>query len=72
MHAADLLSSRARLTPNREALLDLIVKTSHLMAALPLVELDLNPVIFYDEHYAVADARVTIKSKQDRKGTPHG
>ena len=52
---------RGRRPVNREALLDLIVKTSHLMAVLPLAELDLNPVIFYNDHYAVADARVVLQ-----------
>ena len=48
IRGADLLfqGGRGRPPVNRKALVDLIVKTSHLMAELPLAELDLNPVIF--------------------------
>jgi acetyltransferase len=58
-----LQGGRGRRPVNLEALLDLIVKTSHLMAGLPLAELDLNPVIFYDGRYAVADARIVLQSE---------
>ncbi|MBN1547513.1 MAG: acetate--CoA ligase family protein [Syntrophaceae bacterium] len=63
---------RGRHPVNREVLLDLIVIASHLMAELPLAELDLNPVIFYDDRYAVADARILIQSVHDEKGEVHG
>jgi hypothetical protein len=67
-----LKGGRGRRPVNLEALLDLIVKTSHLMAALPLLELDLNPVIFYDDRYAVADARIVLQSSGRDEEKIHG
>lgn len=67
-----LKGGRGRQPVNQEALLDLIVRTSHLMAALPLAELDLNPVIFYNDRYAVADARLILQSGSSKKGKLHG
>lgn len=67
-----LKGGRGRQSVNREALLDLIVKTSHLMAVLPLSELDLNPVIFYDGRYAVADARIVLQSEGEDQEKSHG
>lgn len=44
-----------------EALVDLLLKVSGIVAAYPqLSELDLNPVIAYPDGYAVVDARIII------------
>ncbi len=67
-----LKGGRGRLPVNREVLLDLIVETSHLMAALSLAELDLNPVILHDDLYTIADARFLLQTASGKKGTPRG
>jgi acetate---CoA ligase (ADP-forming) len=67
-----LNGGRGRQPINREALLDLIVNTSYLMAGLPLAELDLNPVIFYDDRYAAADARIVLQSEGEDQEKSHG
>jgi len=43
-----------------EVLAELIAKASRLMATLPPAELDLNPVIIYNDRDAVADARISF------------
>jgi|LSQX01.3.fsa_nt_gb acetyltransferase len=48
---------------NRESLLNLIVTVGQMMATLPLAELDLNPVVFYEGRYAVADARMVLRPR---------
>jgi acetyltransferase len=46
---------------DREALVDLLLKVSSIVAAYPqLAELDLNPVIAYADGYAIADARIIV------------
>ncbi|MEJ5366011.1 MAG: acetate--CoA ligase family protein [Desulfosoma sp.] len=45
---------------DKDALARLIVAVSHLMARYPIRELDCNPVIFHDDTYTVADARMTL------------
>ena len=46
-------------TYDREAVIDLAMRISRLMAENPdIAELDLNPVIVYEEGYAVVDARL--------------
>jgi acetyltransferase len=74
IRGADLLlhGGRQRHPVNREALLDLIVRTSYLMAELPITELDLNPVIFFDDRYAVADARIFIEIGHNREDEADG
>jgi len=67
-----LKGGKGRRPVNREALSDLIVEASHLMAALPLAELDLNPVILHDDICTVADARIILQSVSGKKGTCHG
>jgi acetyltransferase len=46
---------------DRQALVDLLLKVSSIVAAYPQIsELDLNPVLAYAKGYAVADARIII------------
>ncbi len=46
---------------DKEALIDLLLKVSAIVAAYPqLSELDLNPVLVYEDGYAVVDARIII------------
>ncbi len=45
---------------NKNALAQLIVIVSHLMDRFSIQELDCNPVIFHDNTYTVADARVIL------------
>ncbi|MFC3283477.1 acetate--CoA ligase family protein [Litchfieldella rifensis] len=52
---------RGEAAVDQEALVDLLLKVSSLVEAYPdLKELDLNPVIAYDDGYAVVDARVIV------------
>ncbi|AWB34413.1 acetate--CoA ligase family protein [Orrella marina] len=47
---------------DREALVDLLLKVSSIVAAYPQIrELDLNPVIAYPDGYAVVDARIIVE-----------
>jgi len=43
---------------NISYLIELIIKVSHLIDQFPIEEIDLNPIIFYNSKYAVADARI--------------
>ncbi|MBD3161996.1 MAG: CoA-binding protein [Candidatus Eisenbacteria bacterium] len=46
---------------DRDAVIDLVIKVSRMMEARPEVnELDLNPVIVYEEGFAIVDARVIV------------
>lgn len=46
---------------DRQALVDLLLKVSAIVAAYPQIsELDLNPVLAYEDGYAVVDARIII------------
>lgn len=51
---------RGKNAVNIEVLVDLIVKVSCLLDQFPIREIDLNPVIFSDSQYAVADARIIL------------
>ncbi len=56
---------RGEAAVDKEGLVDLLLKISSVVEAYPeLAELDLNPVILYDDGYAVVDARVIV----DRPG----
>ncbi len=46
-----------------ENLTELIVKVGWLMGHFPVQEIDLNPVIFYESGYAVADVRIILDVK---------
>ncbi|MGE0386681.1 MAG: acetate--CoA ligase family protein [Gammaproteobacteria bacterium] len=49
---------------DRNALVDLLLKVSHVANAYPeLLELDLNPVVMYAQGYAVVDARVIVSQE---------
>jgi 3-hydroxypropionyl-CoA synthetase (ADP-forming) len=52
---------------DKEALIDLAIRVSRLMAARPdVVELDLNPVILYPSGCAIVDARVILGEPAQR------
>jgi len=52
---------RGEAAVDQEALVDLLLAVSSIVAAYPqLAELDLNPVIAYDDGYAIVDARVIV------------
>ena len=52
---------RGEAAVDKEALVDLLLKISCIVEAYPqLAELDLNPVIAYDDGYAVVDARIIV------------
>ena len=61
---------RGEAAVDKEALVDLLLKISSIVEAYPeLAELDLNPVILYDDGYAVVDARVIVdRPGAERKG----
>lgn len=53
--------ARGEAAVNKEALIDLLLKVSAIIDAHPeIAELDLNPVIAYDDGYAVVDARIIV------------
>ena len=52
---------RGEAAVDKEALVDLLLKISSIVEAYPqLMELDLNPVIAYEDGYAVVDARIIV------------
>lgn len=56
-----LEGARGEPAVDKEALVELLLKVSSIVAAHPqIAELDLNPVIAYDDGYAVVDARVIV------------
>ena len=56
-----LEGARGEAAVDKEALVDLLLKVSSIVAAYPqLAELDLNPVILYEDGYAIVDARVIV------------
>ena len=61
---------RGEVGVDQEALVDLLLRVSSIVAAYPqLGELDLNPVIAYDDGYAIVDARVIVnQAAGDLKG----
>lgn len=57
--AGQVLSGFRGQTYDRDAIIDLVIQISRLMAENPdIVELDLNPVIVYETGYAIVDARL--------------
>ena len=57
-----LEGARGEAAVDKAALVDLLLKVSSIVTAYPqLAELDLNPVLAYDDGYAVVDARVIVK-----------
>jgi acetyltransferase len=59
--AALLDGVRGRKGIDREAVVDTIVRLSQLLTDLPQIrEMDLNPVLAYEDRVAVADARILI------------
>ncbi|MCV0424380.1 MAG: acetate--CoA ligase family protein [Roseibium sp.] len=55
---------RGGLPADKEALVDLMMKVSHLALAHPEIkEIDLNPVILRSDGYAIVDARMILNSK---------
>ena len=53
----------------KDALVDLLLKVSSIVAAYPaLAELDLNPILAYDDGYAVVDARVIVNGRSGPQG----
>jgi acetyltransferase len=61
---------RGEVGVDQEALVDLLLRVSSIVAAYPqLGELDLNPVIAYEDGYAIVDARVIVnQAAGDLKG----
>ena len=58
---------RGEAAVDKEALVDLLLNLSCLVEAYPqLAELDLNPVIAYDDGYAVVDARIIVNRANAR------
>ena len=56
-----LEGARGEAAVDKAALVDLLLKVSSIVTAYPqLAELDLNPVLAYDDGYAVVDARVIV------------
>lgn len=56
-----LEGARGESAVDKEALVDLLLKVSSMVTAYPaLAELDLNPILAYDDGYAVVDARVIV------------
>ena len=56
-----LEGARGEAAVDKEALVDLLLKVSSIVAAYPqLAELDLNPVILYEDGYAIVDARLIV------------
>jgi acetyltransferase len=59
-----LEGARGEAAVDKEALVDLLMKVSAIVEAHPeIAELDLNPVIAYDDGYAVVDARVIVNQE---------
>ncbi|MDO6565074.1 acetate--CoA ligase family protein [Amphritea sp. 1_MG-2023] len=59
-----LEGARGEAAVDKEALVDLLMKVSAIVDAHPeIAELDLNPVIAYDDGYAVVDARVIVNQE---------
>ena len=55
---------RGETAVDKEALVELLMKVSAIVDAHPeIAELDLNPVIAYDDGYAVVDARIIVDQK---------
>ncbi len=56
--------ARGEAAVDKEALVDLLMKVSAIVEAHPeIAELDLNPVIAYNDGYAVVDARVIVNQE---------
>lgn len=54
---------------DKDALVDLLLKVSGIVQAYPqLAELDLNPVLAYDDGYAVVDARIIVNQAAVSQG----
>lgn len=54
---------------DKDALVDLLLKVSGIVQAYPqLAELDLNPVLAYDDGYAVVDARIIVNQAAVTQG----
>lgn len=61
-----LEGARGEEAVDKEALIDLLLKVSAIVDAHPeIAELDLNPVIAYDDGYAVVDARVIVDQENN-------
>jgi len=61
-----LEGARGEAAVDKEALVDLVLKVSAIVDAHPeIAELDLNPVIAYDDGYAVVDARVIVDQENN-------
>ncbi len=59
-----LEGARGDAAVDKEALVELLMKVSSIVEAHPeIAELDLNPVIAYDDGYAVVDARVIVNQE---------
>jgi acetyltransferase len=57
-----LTGVRGRKGIDREAVVDTIVRLSQLLTDLPQIqEMDLNPVLAYEDRAAAADARILLK-----------
>lgn len=60
-----LEGARGEAAVDKEALVELLMKVSAIVDAHPeIAELDLNPVIAYDDGYAVVDARVIVNQEE--------
>jgi acetyltransferase len=56
--------ARGEAAVDKDALVDLIMQVSGIVAAHPeIAELDLNPVVAYDNGYAIVDARVIVNQE---------
>lgn len=59
-----LEGARGDAAVDKDALVELLIKVSSIVDAHPeIAELDLNPVIAYDDGYAVVDARVIVNQE---------
>ncbi|TVO57062.1 acetate--CoA ligase family protein [Denitromonas halophila] len=59
-----LEGARGEAAVDKAALVDLLLKVSSIVSAYPqLAELDLNPVLAYDDGYAIVDARIIVNRK---------
>ncbi|THF67171.1 CoA-binding protein [Pseudothauera nasutitermitis] len=59
---------RGQVPVDTEALVDLLLKVSGIVSAYPqIAELDLNPVMAYEDGYAVVDARVIVDAGEEGK-----
>ena len=60
-----LEGARGETAVDKDALIELLLKVSAIVEAHPeIAELDLNPVIAYDDGYAVVDARVIVNQEE--------